>query len=138
MTKMPIRLDGGPASSIDWRTWTSFENAREKSDRIGFNLGAGIGCLDFDNVIIDGVLHPTVEAWLKDCPPTFIELSPSGTGLHVWGLLPETRGTVRTVNGVSVEVYSYARYMTVTRQPFRGSVPYLADLRAWTNLVLSS
>lgn len=135
-TKMPVKLDGKPASSMNPQSWTSFENAEDYSDRLGFALGAGIGCIDFDDVIVDGVLDPTVARWLKDCPPTFIEESPSGTGLHVWGLLPEERGRVRQVDGVSVEAYSYGRYMTVTRKPFRGSVPRLANLTDFRKMLI--
>ena len=61
---MPIRVDGRPASSTDPSSWTTFENAKNVSDRLGFALGAGIGCLDFDTVIVDGVLDPVVVAWL--------------------------------------------------------------------------
>ena len=135
-TKMPIRTSGSPASSTDWNSWTSFDAASAHSDRLGFALGGGIGCIDFDDVIVDGVLDPQVGAWLKDCPPTFIEVSPSGTGLHVWGLLPEERGRVRQVDGVSVEAYSYGRYMTVTRKSFRGSVPRLADLTDFRKMLI--
>lgn len=133
---MPIRLDGKPASSMDQKSWTTFEQATDYSGRVGFALGGGIGCIDFDHVITDGVLDPRVANWLDVCPATFIEVSPSGTGLHVWGMLPEERGRVREVDGVSVEVYSYGRYMTVTKKSYRGSVPRLADLSEFKKLLI--
>ena len=135
-TKMPVRLDGRSASSMDPGSWTSFEKAKGFGDRLGFALGGGFGCIDFDHVIADGVLDPVVAGWLRECPPTFIEVSPSGDGLHVWGLLPEERGRVRVVDGVQVEAYSYGRFMTVTRRPFRGSVPRLADLTDFRKMLI--
>lgn len=134
--KVPLRLNGNFASTMDAGSWSSFEQVSAQDDRIGFVLGDSFGCVDFDDVIVDGVLDPQVASWLKECPPTFMELSPSGTGLHVWGRLPEERGVNKMVNGVSVEVYSYGRYITVTRKPFRGSVPRLADLSGFKRLIL--
>ena len=135
-TKMPIRTNGSPASSTDWNSWTSFDAASAHSDRLGFALGGGIGCIDFDDVIVDWVLDPTVAEWLKDWPPAFMEVSPPGTGLHVWGLFSGARGRVKQVCAVSVEVYSYGRYMTVTRKSFRGSVPVLADLTEFRKMLI--
>ena len=134
---MPVRLNGKPASSIDSQSWTKLEKAEAFSERLGFALGGGFACIDFDHVIVDGVLDARVEAWLQDCPPTFVEVSPSGDGLHVWGKLPEERGFVGKVDGVNVEIYSYGRYMTVTRKPFRGSVPKLADLTDFRQRLIS-
>jgi primase-polymerase (primpol)-like protein len=91
-------------------------------------LGEGVGCLDFDHVIRDGVLDPEVAALIASLPPTYVEVSPSGEGLHVWGMIPEAPGRVLTIGGVRVERYSRARYLTVTEVPWRSSVARLADL----------
>lgn len=126
-TKMPIMLGGLPASSIDPATWTSYAALRRCARR-GFVLGAGIGCIDLDHCLIDGKPTAVPRAFLAQLPPTYIEISPSGDGLHVFGLIPEARGSRRTVGGLSVETYSVGRYMTVTGLAFTGSVPKLADL----------
>lgn len=93
-------------------------------------LGDGIGCVDLDHCLVGGVPTAAARAFLAALPPTYIEISPSGDGLHVWGLLPEGRGRVRNVNGLSTEAYSTGRFITITGLPFKGSVPHLADLTA--------
>ncbi|WP_433568048.1 bifunctional DNA primase/polymerase (plasmid) [Nocardia sp. CA-151230] len=126
-TKVPVRLDGRPASSTDPGTWTSYRKVRGLA-RIGYALGEGVGCVDLDHCLVDG--RPTAAAaeFLGKLPPTYIEVSPSGDGLHVWGLLPEGPGSRRVVDGLSVETYSVGRYITVTGNRFVGSVSRLADL----------
>lgn len=126
---MPVQLDGAPASSTDPETWTPFAQVRG-AKRKGFVVGEGIGCIDLDHCLVDGVPTAAARAFLAALPPTYIEISPSGDGLHVWGLIPEGRGRVRNVNGLSTEAYSVGRYITFTGLPFKGSVPHLADLTA--------
>lgn len=104
--KVPMQLNGRPASSTDPETWTSYARVRSHT-RKGFVLGEGIGCIDLDHCVTDGRIDPKVERFLIN---TYIEISPSGTGLHVFGLLPEGPGSRR----IGVEVYSVGRYMTVT------------------------
>lgn len=130
-TKLPLQVDGSVASSTDSATWASF--ARVKAlPRKGFVLGAGIGCIDLDHCLIGGELAPPAAAFLAGVPDTYVEISPSGDGLHIFGLLPEGHGTRRVVDGLSIEIYSVGRYMTVTGNAFRGSISKLADLSAVT------
>lgn len=120
--KRPITTSGAPASSTDSATWTSYAAVQRSAagDGIGFVLGEGIGCLDLDHCLVDGKPTAECEAFLATLPDTYIEVSPSGDGLHVWGFLPEGPGTRRVVGGVSVERYSVGRYITVTGRRFRG------------------
>lgn len=126
--KRPITAEGWPASSTDAKTWTSHSKIREFS-RIGFVLGQGIGCIDLDHCLIDGKPTPAAAQFLALVPQTYIEVSPSGDGLHIWGLMPEAAGTRRkTDDGLSVETYSRSRYITVTGRRFADSPARLADL----------
>lgn len=125
--KVPLQVDGRPASSTDPATWTTYARVR-RQPRIGFALGDGIGCIDLDHCLVDGVLTAPARAFLDRLPATYVEVSPSGTGLHVWGRLPEGRGTRRVVDGLSVETYSTGRYITVTGRRYAGSPSVLADL----------
>lgn len=125
--KVPLQVDGELASSTDPATWTTYARVR-RQPRIGFALGDGIGCIDLDHCLVDGVPTAAARAFLDRMPATYVEISPSGTGLHVWGRIPEGRGTRRVVGGLSVETYSTGRYITVTGRRFAGSTSALADL----------
>ena len=107
-----------------------------KGDRRGFVLGDGIACVDLDHVIVDGVLDSVAAKILALAPNTFVEVSPSGDGLHVWGLLPEARGHMFSRDGVSVEIYSAARYMTVTNNRWGGAPSRLADLSDFVDALM--
>lgn len=125
---MPLRTDGRAASSTDPSTWSSWTAVRSL-DRKGYVLGEGIGCIDLDHCLRGGVPTPAAAAFLATVPDTYIEVSPSGDGLHIWGYLPEGPGRrFVTGSGLCMEIYSVGRYITVTSQPFAGSVPHLADL----------
>jgi primase-polymerase (primpol)-like protein len=126
-TKVPLRLDGSAASSTDPESWSSFAQVRAHR-RKGFVLGEGIGCFDLDHCLSGSTLSRPAQAFLDNTPATYVEVSPSGTGLHVWGLLPEGPGTRRKVGSLAIERYSRSRYITVTGRRWPGSVSRLADL----------
>lgn len=131
--KRPVTVAGWAASVTDPSTWTDYKSAQaaSKGDGIGFVLGDGIGCLDLDHVIDErGRLDPAAGELLATLPATFTEVSQSGTGLHVFGLLPEGPGRARKVGGVSVETYSRGRYIAVTGNRWKGAPSSLADLSA--------
>lgn len=126
ITKVPVRLDGRAASSTDSATWSTYAQVRSFA-RKGFVLdGDGIVCLDLDHCLIDGKAVGRAAEILAALPPTYIEVSPSGTGLHVWGYGSVERGR-RLPDGV--EVYGTGRFITVTGQRF-GRGTSLADISA--------
>lgn len=130
VTKMPITTTGAQASSTNASTWTTFAEAKasRSGSGLGFALGEGIGCIDLDHCIVDG----KVAAWARDildrCPPTFVEVSQSGTGLHIFGLLLEGAGRNIRRGEVAIEFYSVGRFMAVTGDRFEESPLTLADL----------
>lgn len=131
--KRPITTAGRAASSTNSRTWTTLANvdASTVGDGIGFVLnGDGIACIDIDHCLRpDGSLEPWAARLLRDVPPTWIEVSPSRTGLHVWGIATVGVGRMLKMrNGGGVEVYDRGRYITVTRDPFGKCPRTLADL----------
>lgn len=134
-TKLPVTPSGSVASSTDPGTWSRFEDCA--GDRKGFVLGAGFGCVDLDHVIVNGVLVSEAAELLGLAPATFVEVSPSGDGLHVWGRLPESRGRRFVKNGVSVEIYSGARYMTVTGRRWGTCPSRLSDLTDFVDVLMS-
>ena len=117
LTKVPAQTTGRAASSTDPGTWTTYERAAASAvgDGLGLVLGGGVGCIDLDHVLDSrGRLLAAARRFVGSLPSTYCEVSPSGDGLHLWYLMGEAPGTVRTVDGVSVETYSVGRYMTVT------------------------
>jgi primase-polymerase (primpol)-like protein len=138
--KVPKTPDGRPASVSDPATWSSWReaSASKVGEGLGFVLGDGIGGLDLDRVLSrGGVLLPAARRLLDALPRTYVEVSPSRTGLHVLGLMPPGRGRVVDFEGVKVEVYPSGRYLTVTGDRFGGAPPRLADLGAQVAMLLA-
>lgn len=116
--KRPVRPDGSPASSTDPATWSTLARAERGTagSGLGFVLGDGIACLDLDHCLD---ARGRVAAWavriLDSVPGAYVEVSPGGDGLHVWGTAPPGKGSRRS----GVEAYSAGRFITVTRRVFR-------------------
>lgn len=129
--KRPVTVEGRAASVTDPATWASLDaaTASRVGDGVGFVVGGGVGCVDLDDALDSlGRVRPEAQALLDAAPNTWVEVSPSGRGLHVWGLLPEGPGRVLVVGGQQVEVYSRDRYLTVTGNRFADAPLQLADL----------
>ena len=119
--KVPLTIEGHAASSTDPTTWASHREASNSTAGIGLGyvLGDGIGCIDLDHCLDDGHPNDAARQLLQRYPRNWIEVSPSGDGLHIFGALAEQPGTKRTVNGLSIETYSVGRYITVTGNTFQ-------------------
>lgn len=88
---------------------------------MGFVLnGDGISCIDLDGVLQDGVLDPRAKKLLNEVDPFYVEVSPSGNGLHAWVRESSPLGHPVFVrgDGLKVEWYSSGRYMTMTGNVF--------------------
>lgn len=114
--KVPLTIDGRAASSTDPTTWADHKDATASTAGIGlgFALGNGYACIDLDHCVQDGQPNAYALAYLRRYPNNYIEYSPSGTGLHIWGTMPERPGTRKQIHGLSVETYSTGRYITIT------------------------
>ena len=129
--KRPVTVTGHAASVTSPSSWASLPEvlASKAGDGIGFVLGEGIGCIDLDDCFTtEGRLSPEAERILADVGSTWVEVSPSGRGLHVWGRLAEGPGRVRVFEGQKVETYSRARYMTITGDLWGGAPLQLGPL----------
>ena len=142
-SKVPLSVAGPkvrPASSTDPETWSTYSAVNRST------AGAGMGfvlspvdrlvCIDLDHALLDGELRPWARRIVDRLPETYIEVSPSGTGLHIWGFGSLERGRRIRRGESAVEIYDRGRYITVTREPFEDAPSVLADLtRVITDLL---
>jgi putative DNA primase/helicase len=126
LTKVPKTYRGTAASSTDERTWTTFKYAvaavgqtsgpgSAGADGIGFVLSdddpfCGID-LDKCRNPESGDIAPWALEILDRVRDGYVEISPSGAGIHVI-----IRGDVRGggIRRGPVEMYSRGRYLTIT------------------------
>jgi primase-polymerase (primpol)-like protein len=114
--KVPLTINGKPASSTNPETWATHQQAAESTHGVGlgFALGDGIGCIDLDHCVNDGTPNAHAIAFMRRYPTNYIEISPSGHGLHIWGTREPQPGTRRIQGKLNVETYSQERYITIT------------------------
>lgn len=123
---------GYPAKAGQPRTWAPLVNALEaveagRFEGVGFEFNAGgIVGVDFDHCIKDGRLDPWAAAWVERLN-SYTEISPSGTGLHIFclGTLPGP-----AVKRPEAEMYDRARYFTVTGRPWGGAARPMREAQA--------
>lgn len=128
---MPLQASGRAASSTNPATWTSYAKANASKTGVGLGFvmdGSGIACIDLDHCLDGGKIAPWAQEILSSLPATYIEVSPSGTGLHVWGLGTVGRGRKVRRGPVCIEAYDRGRYVTVTGVPWDGAPAKLGDL----------
>lgn len=121
--KRPLTVTGRPASSTDASTWSSYSEAGSSSAGVGLGFvlnGDGISCVDLDGVLTNGALDDRAADLLKSLDSFYVEVSPSGKGVHAWvhGGSPSGRKVYTQDDGLKVEWYSSGRYITVTGVPF--------------------
>lgn len=130
--KAPRTIDGGFASVTASSTWTTYRDARAATAGVGVGFvlaeGDGLVCVDLDHCLIDGELAPWARDILDRCPPTFVEVSASGEGLHIWGRGWVERGRRIRRGGEAVEVYGQGRYVAVTGRCFEDCPVKLTDI----------
>lgn len=119
MTKVPYAVDGRKASSIDERTWSTFEKTKAASKQLGivFTPEKNLLGIDLDKVLDEkGEVkeeYGQVISELMAAAYTYTEVSPSGTGLHLYLALSEPVDLVANRHA-NFECYTSGRYFTVT------------------------
>lgn len=119
-TKLPYQINGKLASSTNPATWSTYKDAKDTADNVGIVLHDSLLLVvDLDHVVADNKLLPKYKylaAFLKQSN-TFIELSQSKTGLHVY--LALTKPLKLTSNKREpVEAYTNGRYIATTGVSF--------------------
>jgi hypothetical protein len=143
-TKVPIDpRSGGPASSTDPATWSTFEEAHaaylgRQYDGIGFVFSPEDPFLGID---LDDAIDPATElplpwaARLIQRLDTYCETSPSGTGVKLFAVAIKPGDRCRKAyESGEVEMYAEARFFCVTGHPSPGSageVRECQDAVAW-------
>lgn len=118
---------GGAGSSTDPTTWAPYAVAvatakRLKLDGVGivFTGDALVG-IDLDKCIGDS--EGTTAKYAKHLiamTRSYIEVSPSGRGLHIIGTGKIPRAVKEKLHGIGVEVYNVGRYFTWTGEVIEG------------------
>ena len=116
-TKVPVQKNGQLASSTDSTTWATYAEVGENKGVV-FEPSVGIIGIDFDHCVLDGVITNKVIEDFVRAAKTYVEYSPSGTGLHL--LFKSTERIDLEANKhhfndtESVEAYTWGRYFTFT------------------------
>ena len=118
LTGKPASVDN-PDSWSDWNTsWKSYESGKHDGIGIVFN-GDGLIGIDIDKCREPktGTILPEVLQYVKELN-SFTEVSPSGTGLHIYckGTLPEGARRIG-----KIEIYDSGRYFTLTGKHLEGT-----------------
>ena len=115
--KVPVNPHTLGNAGVAWpNTWSVFEQAQETTRDTGLGLGFVLTeddsytCVDLDKCVDPKGEISTDTRAILDLLSGWVELSPSGTGLHIWvkNEQPVNRRTK------SIEIYSSDRWMTVT------------------------
>lgn len=109
---------GYPCAKNDPSKFVDFDTAvaavkRLGLDGIGFVLADGWVAIDLDGCITDGVMNDLATEVCALFDGTFIERSPSGTGIHVFVRGEKTTTRSRDVK-LGIECYEGYNFMTVT------------------------
>lgn len=90
-----------------------------------FTGESGIIGIDIDHCLADGQPNEVAAAILAKLPPTYIEVSPSGSGIHIFikGTLPPG-GNKNSKTGV--EMYGSHRYFTMTGNRWKNCADEIA------------
>jgi len=137
---------GRNASSTDSATWATYAEATAAQMRyrwhgVGFVLnGDGIVGIDLDDCLKligdDEYKSSNLARYVMDIAPSYTEVSPSGTGLHIIGTGTLERAIKATINGDAVEVYSTGRYLTYTDEWVNTSPKEINDISDAINEIM--
>lgn len=125
MNKFPVNATTGQnCNAHDPVNWTNFQTAAAMALRWDRGFGGGVGfvltaqdpffCLDIDACAVDGAWSPLANELMTRLAGTAIEVSHSGTGLHLWGTYaaPFEHRSRDIAN--NIELYTEARFIALT------------------------
>lgn len=115
VAKLPFSLIDGKAN--EWNQlerWIDFNEAKTKNKPLGFVLVEEdrIVCIDLDHAIQGGKLTPMAKEVVENFAGTYMEISQSGRGIHIFA-----KGTIPNNLNLSsrgIEIYKNNRYIALT------------------------
>jgi len=124
LAKLPYSSPSTLADSTNPQSWRQFTDVCKvpplKDKGVGFVFdGNGIVGIDLDHCLVDGVVADKF-AHIVDTLHTYTEVSPSGTGLHLFIKCTDKPYETGRKKG-DFEIYSEDRYFTITGDQFNGS-----------------
>lgn len=124
ITKVPYNPITGQNAEVNTpKTFVDYETAiaaSEKYNGIGIRVSDKIACIDLDHCIEDGKIQPWAQQIIDRFRSTYVEISPSGTGIHIFCLIPDGffyDKTVYFIKKGDIEVYIPGhtnRFLTMT------------------------
>lgn len=118
ITKIPYSTNGSKASSIDYSTWSTYDECKKVSENVGIMFGNKKTLLgvDIDKVMEKNVIvHEDKKKILEfiKVADTYCEISPSGKGFHLFFEMEEPFDLKKNRKGI-YECYTTGRYFTFT------------------------
>lgn len=129
-SKAPIDARTGRHASVsEPATWATYAEATAAVKRhrclgvgVVFTGDDGVVGIDLDDCLEDvvdddGVVQTVRDPYarhLMELAPTYAEISPSGTGIHIIGTGALDKSYKQKQNGIGVEMYDRGRYFTFT------------------------
>lgn len=114
VAKIPYSLIDG--KSQDWNKkyrWLDYETAITKKEQLGFVLGEdNIICIDLDNAISNDLLKEEPKAIIDKFKGTYMELSQSRSGIHIFLKGNIKDNLIRPSDGI--EIYHKNHYIALT------------------------
>lgn len=121
-TKVPCTTDGTTAAITNTSVWRTYKEVIRASKKIGiiFTPDQTLLGIDIDHCLEgNAIVHEekeNIERIINDAN-TYTEISPSGTGLHLFLSLTAPLELVAKRHG-NCEAYTSGRYFTVTNNPY--------------------
>lgn len=131
-TKIPCSKAGRATSISNDECIKSYEQARDEWLKDMTQMISGIGFVIKDEDDFIGIDIDSINKWygwreiIRKFSNTYIEWSPSGTGLHVWcrGYLPSDENVsckrIGSHETGAIEIYGGKRFLTMTFNPLEG------------------
>lgn len=121
--KLPCSPSGRPGvNAHDPSNWVSEQEARATAARLGHDFGVGfvltaadpLFCVDLDGCLLpSGQWSPFALATIQALPGCAVEVSHSGTGLHIWGRWAQPQPHTMKRVDLHAELYTEARFIAL-------------------------